>query len=177
MATHLQKYARGIPVISAASMNENSTNWIVASQNGCRRPDYFHYQLENMPNGSKTCNLLAKSAGRAERKADVLAGVREHVRLSPKITEAVKGKLSLGARILQVGDMEKVFKLLFETSKKERLIKASQCYLSTTAGPIAGLLFISTEQVAFCSERSMKLCCPTGESLKSSIRLQSHFQE
>ncbi|MBA0682811.1 hypothetical protein Goari_024502, partial [Gossypium aridum] len=41
-------------------------------------------------------NLLGK-------KADTFAhGVREHVRLGPKISETVKGKLSLGARILQV---------------------------------------------------------------------------
>ncbi|RVX16147.1 GEM-like protein 4 [Vitis vinifera] len=31
-------------------------------------------------------------------------GVREHVRLGPKFSETVKGKLSLGARILQLGD-------------------------------------------------------------------------
>ncbi|KAH1140571.1 hypothetical protein GYH30_029452 [Glycine max] len=39
----------------------------------------------------------------------------------------------------------------------ERLLKVSQCYLSTTSGPLAGLLFISTDRVAFCSERSMKV--------------------
>ncbi|KAG5128675.1 hypothetical protein JHK82_029510 [Glycine max] len=42
----------------------------------------------------------------------------------------------------------------------ERLLKVSQCYLSTTSGPLAGLLFISTDRVAFCSERSMKVVIP-----------------
>lgn len=88
------------------------------------------------------------------------------VSLSPKISDAVKGKLSLGARILQVGGMKKVFKHLFGVSEKERLIKASQCYLSTTAGPIAGILFVSTEKVAFCSERTIKLSCPNGKSVR-----------
>lgn len=88
------------------------------------------------------------------------------VRLSPKISETVKGKLSLGARILQMGGMEKVFKTLFHVSDKERLLKASQCYLSTTAGPIAGLLFISTRNIAFCSERSLKASCPNGETVR-----------
>ncbi|PNY07406.1 hypothetical protein L195_g003902 [Trifolium pratense] len=77
------------------------------------------------------------------RKADGFAhGVREHVKLGPKITDMVKGKLRLGARILQ-------------------------CYLSTTSGPIAGLLFISTHKVAFCSEKSIKISSPKGEFLRA----------
>ncbi|KAL1343207.1 hypothetical protein HN51_029629 [Arachis hypogaea] len=90
-------------------------------------------------------------------------GIREHVRLGPKITDTVKGKLSLGARIIQVGGVEKVFMQLFSVKEGEKLLKASQCYLSTTSGPIAGLLFISTEKVAFCSERSIKITSPNGE--------------
>lgn len=85
------------------------------------------------------------------------------VRLSPKITEIVKGKLSLGARILQVGGMNRVFKKLFSVEKEERLLKTSQCYLSTTTGPIAGLLFISNKKVAFCSERSIKVSSSNGD--------------
>lgn len=88
------------------------------------------------------------------------------VRLGPKITETVKGKLSLGAKILQVGGMEKIFKQLFAVKEEEKLLKACQCYLSTTAGPIAGLLFISTEKVAFCSERSLKFYSSKGELIR-----------
>ncbi|KAJ1400155.1 PH-like domain superfamily [Sesbania bispinosa] len=98
------------------------------------------------------------------RKADSFAhGVREHVRLGPKIADTVKGKLSLGARILQVGGVGKVFMQLFSVKDGEKLLKASQCYLSTTSGPIAGLLFISTEKIAFCSDRSIKISSPEGE--------------
>ncbi|TMW81002.1 hypothetical protein EJD97_012858 [Solanum chilense] len=86
--------------------------------------------------------------------------------LSPKLTETVKGKLSLGAKILQVGGLEKIFKQKFSVRDDEKLLKVSQCYLSTTAGPIAGLLFISTDKIAFCSKRSIKLSSPTGKSLR-----------
>ncbi|KAK6146595.1 hypothetical protein DH2020_020464 [Rehmannia glutinosa] len=90
-----------------------------------------------------------------------------HMKLGPKLSETVKGKLSLGARILQVGGVEKVFKQKFNINRDdEKLLKASQCYLSTTAGPIAGLLFISNDRVAFCSERSIKVSSPTGKLLK-----------
>ncbi|CAN1325406.1 GEM-like protein 4 [Linum perenne] len=93
-------------------------------------------------------------------------GIREHVKLGNKISDTLKGKLSLGARILQVGGVKKVFRQLFSVSEGERLIKASQCYLSTTSGPIAGLLFISTHKIAFCSDRSIQLSSPEGKSIR-----------
>ncbi|KAK8957417.1 putative GEM-like protein 8 [Platanthera zijinensis] len=80
------------------------------------------------------------------RKADSLAqGMRCSVNLGPKITETVKGKLSLGKRILQVGGIQRVFRLSFSFRKREKLLKAFQCYLSTTASPITGLLFVSNK--------------------------------
>lgn len=88
------------------------------------------------------------------------------MRLGPKISETVKGKLSLGAKIVQVGGVEKIFKHLFSVNEGEKLLKASQCYLSTTAGPIAGLLFTSTHKIAFCSERSLKFSASNGEILR-----------
>ncbi|KAL6579395.1 hypothetical protein OROMI_009611 [Orobanche minor] len=100
---------------------------------------------------------------------DIFAqGIREHVRLGPKLSETVKGKLSLGARILQFGGVDKVFNRRFDIrdDDDEKLLKACQCYLWTTAGPIAGLLFISNNRVAFCSERSIKVTSTTGKLLK-----------
>lgn len=85
------------------------------------------------------------------------------MKLGAKITETVKGKLSLGARIVRVGGVRKIYKKLFTVSEGEKLLKASQCYLSTTAGPMAGLLFISTHNIAFCSDKSIKFSSPNGE--------------
>ena len=88
------------------------------------------------------------------------------MRLGPNFSEIVKGKLSLGARILQLGGVKRVFDQIFGVREGEKLLKASQCYLWTTAGPIAGLLFISTQRVAFFSERSIKFSCPNGELVR-----------
>ncbi|PIA35408.1 hypothetical protein AQUCO_03500054v1 [Aquilegia coerulea] len=98
-------------------------------------------------------------------------GFRKHVRLGPKIYETVKGKLSLGARIVQGGGVQKVFRRLFSVNEEEKLLKVSQCYLSTTAGPIAGLLFISTEKVAFCSERPLTFTSPSGELVRTAYKV------
>lgn len=69
--------------------------------------------------------------------------------LGPKISETVKGKLRLGTRILQARGLERVFRKSFNVGEDEKLIKAFQCHLSTSAGPIAGLLYILTEKIAF----------------------------
>ncbi|KAE8672734.1 GEM-like protein 7 [Hibiscus syriacus] len=48
-------------------------------------------------------NFVLKRMNLLVKKADTFAhGIREHVRLGPKISETLKGKLSLGARILQI---------------------------------------------------------------------------
>ncbi|KAK9278038.1 hypothetical protein L1049_027595 [Liquidambar formosana] len=103
--------------------------------------------------------------------------VREHVRLGPKISETVKSKLSLGARIIQEGGRENIFKQMFGEREGEVMLKASQCYLSTTAGPIAGLLFISTDKVAFCSERPITCPSTTGEFIRAPYKVLIPIQK
>ncbi|KAL6312263.1 hypothetical protein AAG906_022019 [Vitis piasezkii] len=58
------------------------------------------------------------------------------------------------------------FQANFGVGEGEKLLKASQCYLSTTGGPIAGLLFISSQRIAFCSDRSTKFSSPNGELIR-----------
>ncbi|ONK64171.1 uncharacterized protein A4U43_C07F22830 [Asparagus officinalis] len=82
------------------------------------------------------------------------------------LSETVKGKLSLGARILQAGGIEKIFRRYFSVNKGEKLLKACQCYLSTTSGPIAGLLFISSEKIAFRSDRPIICTSPKGDLIR-----------
>ncbi|KAJ4828760.1 hypothetical protein Tsubulata_035416 [Turnera subulata] len=92
--------------------------------------------------------------------------IRDHVRMGPKLSETVMGKLRLGARIIQEGGRENIFKQVFGVKEGEELLKASQCYLSTSAGPIAGLLFISTQKIAFWSERSVSCHSPDGQLIR-----------
>ncbi|THF99102.1 hypothetical protein TEA_021943 [Camellia sinensis var. sinensis] len=126
------------------------------------------YQISSSSIGSlklkqNKVDRMKKLGGKANNLAN---GIREHVSLGPNISETVKGKLSLGAKIIRVGGVKKIFKNNFSVRDGEKLLKACQCYLSTTAGPIAGLLFISSDKVAFCSERSIKLSSPTGEFIR-----------
>nr|CAB3447329.1 unnamed protein product [Digitaria exilis] len=101
------------------------------------------------------------------RKGDKIAqGIKEHVTLGPKLADTVKGKLKLGAKIIQAGGVEKMFRQWFSVDKNEKLLRYSQCYLSTTAGPIAGLLFVSTARVAFRSDRSLAVSSSRGDTAR-----------
>ncbi|GKB91693.1 GEM-like protein 7 [Tanacetum coccineum] len=82
------------------------------------------------------------------------------------LIEIVKLKLSYGAKILPLGREGKIFRKNFCTTDNEKLVHASRCSLYTTAGAIEGILFMSTERVGFCSDRSLKTYSATGELLK-----------
>ncbi|KAK9275283.1 hypothetical protein L1049_022545 [Liquidambar formosana] len=154
--THLE-HVVGIPISTAAYPVKRSPKRFL--------PDPASQYQNNEDSVIHRMNKLGKKGDNFAHR------VREHVRLGPKISETVKGKLSLGARILQLGGVEKIFKQLFNVREGEKLFKASQCYLSTTAGPIAGLLFISNDKLAFCSERSIKFSSPKGELVRTHYKV------
>ncbi|KAH9781014.1 putative GEM-like protein 8 [Citrus sinensis] len=103
--------------------------------------------------------------------------IRDHVKMGPKFSETVKSKLSLGAKIIQKGGRENIFKQIFGLTEGEEFLKASQCYLSTTRGPIAGLLFISNKKIAFCSERSISYSSSTGELIRTPYKVLIPIQK
>ncbi|EEF49626.1 GEM-like protein 4 [Ricinus communis] len=164
MKKSIQEQVIGIPITSAASQVQKTPRLFLENTSQSYVPTPANKSLavkqDKIDSVLKRMNKLGK-------KADKFAhGIREHVKLGTKITETLKGKLSLGARILQVGGVKKIYRQLFNVKEGERLLKACQCYLSTTAGPIAGLLFISSDKLAFCSERSIKLSSPEGKMVR-----------
>ncbi|KAH6755566.1 hypothetical protein C2S52_023625 [Perilla frutescens var. hirtella] len=139
---------------------DNTTSSLSEPVSSCQSPfssDHHHHHSPSfftssgeIPTGKK----LQKK--KLERKSESFAyRIREHVRLGNKLSDTVKGKLSVGAKIIKKGGRENIFRDIFGVNDDEKLLKASQCYLSTTAGPIAGILFVSTQKIAFCSERSI----------------------
>ncbi|XP_049392355.1 putative GEM-like protein 8 isoform X7 [Solanum stenotomum] len=154
----------GVPMSSAVCSFERQPKRLL-SLSACQ--DHLPSATsKHLPKIKQRKSTIRKMNKLGERMDCLAQGIREHVSLSPKLTETVKGKLSLGAKILQVGGLEKIFRQKFSVKDDEDLLNVSQCYLSTTAGPIAGLLFISTDKIAFCSERSIKFLSPTGKLLR-----------
>ncbi|KAL0535498.1 hypothetical protein IC582_029829 [Cucumis melo] len=134
----------------------------------------IHSPLYSDGSPSSSGNDNSKSGHKKQfirKRGGFVFRVYEHVKLGPKFLVTAKGKLRLGAKIIRQGGRKNIFKQVFGIVEGEQLLKASQCYLSTSAGPIAGLLFISTEKVAFCSEQSITFSSPTGELLKTPYKV------
>ncbi|XP_047312494.1 GEM-like protein 4 [Impatiens glandulifera] len=133
-------------------------------------------QMKYFTHSVNAIEMKRSKCGLAEEKKDndgannILIQLHARER-SNNISTTLKRKLRLGATILQNGGLEKLFKRNFIVTDGERLVTTSQCYLSTTAGPIVGLLFISSEKIGFLSERSIKLYSPNGHFARAHYKV------
>ncbi|KAK2636874.1 hypothetical protein Ddye_031666 [Dipteronia dyeriana] len=67
------------------------------------------------------------------------------------------------AKAITEGGFESLFKQTFQTEPNEKLKKTFARYLSTTTGPVAGTLYLSTARVAFYSDRPLSFAAPSGQ--------------
>ncbi|XP_048541953.1 GEM-like protein 1 [Triticum urartu] len=79
----------------------------------------------------------------------------QHFKTGPSFTEAAMGRLAQGTKVLAEGGYEKIFKQTFEILPDEQLKMSYACYLSTSAGPVMGVMYISTAKIAFCSDNPL----------------------
>lgn len=94
-----------------------------------------------------------KKVGEATKKAEDLAGnTWQHLKTSPSFAEAAMGRIAQGTKVIAEGGYEKIFRQTFETVPEEQLQDSYVCYLSTSAGPVMGVLYVSTAKLAFCSD-------------------------
>lgn len=77
------------------------------------------------------------------------------IKTSPSLADAAMGRIAHGTMVLAEGGYEKVFRQTFETVPEEKLLKSYACYLSTSAGPVMGVLYLSTAKLAFCSDNPL----------------------
>ncbi|PNX92173.1 gem-like protein 1-like [Trifolium pratense] len=97
-----------------------------------------------------------KKAAEATKKAEDLAGnMWQHLKTGPSFADAVVGRIAQGTKVLAEGGYEKIFRQSFETVPEEQLLKTYACYLSTSAGPVMGVLYLSTAKLAFCSDNPL----------------------
>lgn len=74
------------------------------------------------------------------------------VKTGPSVVDAAMGRIAQGTKVLAEGGYEKIFQQTFDTVPGENLQNSFACYLSTSAGPVMGMLYLSTAKLAFCSD-------------------------
>lgn len=79
----------------------------------------------------------------------------ESVKTSPSFADAALGRIAQGTKVLAEGGYEKIFQQTFDTVPEEKLQNSFACYLSTSAGPVMGVLYVSTAKLAYCSDNPL----------------------
>ncbi|GAA0147426.1 hypothetical protein LIER_07128 [Lithospermum erythrorhizon] len=97
-----------------------------------------------------------KRVGEATMKAGDLAGnTWQHLRTAPSFTDAAFGRIVQSTKVLAEGGYEKIFQQTFETVEGEELQNSFACFMSTSVGPVMGVLYVSTEKLAYCSDNPL----------------------
>ena len=77
------------------------------------------------------------------------------MKTGPSIIDAAMGRIAQTTKVKSEGGYEKVFHQTFEILPGEKLKKSYTCYLSTSSGPVMGVLYLSTANLAFCSDNPL----------------------
>lgn len=115
------------------------------------------FNVKNKMEGVKdVLGRWGKMVGEATKKAEDIAGnTWQHLKTSPSIADAALGRIALGTKVLAEGGYDKIFRQTFEVDPEEQLQNSFACYLSTSAGPVMGMLYLSTAKLAFCSDNPL----------------------
>ncbi|EER97560.1 hypothetical protein BDA96_02G397300 [Sorghum bicolor] len=101
--------------------------------------------------------MVGKKFNEAARKTEGIAGdVWQHLKTGPSIADTAMGRIAQISKVISEGGYDKIFQQTFECSPDEKLKKAYVCYLSTSHGPIMGVLYLSTVKIAFGSDSPVK---------------------
>lgn len=77
------------------------------------------------------------------------------VKTGPSFVDAAMGRLAQGTKVIAEGGYKKIFQQTFDLFPEEQLKETYACYLSTSAGPIMGVLYLSSAKLAFCSDNPL----------------------
>lgn len=145
----------------AATWRADDHQRLFYTQQQQQSPYVVYSPTERPPSNpfESVANVLNTWSRRAE---DVSRNIWHNLRTGPSVSDAVCGKIGVTAKAISEGGFESLFKQLFQTEPNERLKDTFACYLSTTTGPVAGTLYVSTHKIGFCSDRPLSFTDPSG---------------
>lgn len=149
------------PEESATTMptesDNNNSDYVTASPPLDSQPKSASVTVKDTVNTVKTVlGRWGKKVGETSKKSQDIAGnVWQHLKTGPSFADAAMGRVAQGAKVLAEGGYEKIFRQTFDTVPEEELQRTYACYLSTSAGPVMGILYLSTAKLAFCSDNPL----------------------
>ncbi|CAI9275230.1 unnamed protein product [Lactuca saligna] len=154
-----------------ANPSEHPDNQKAASWNAAEHQQFHHQPspyLIYSPVDKPTSNPLEPVIhffNSWATKADTISrNIWHNLKTGPSVTGAAWGKVNLTAKAITEGGFESMFKQIFSPSDpNEKLKKTFACYLSTSTGPVAGTIYLSTARIAFCSDRPLCFTAPSGQ--------------
>lgn len=117
--------------------------------------------------GGSMDKIRAQMAEYSKQAEDVMNRVWGHLSTGPSMANTAWGRVTAGTQLITKGGFEGVFKATFPADADEKLKKTYACFLSTSTGPVAGTLYISTKKIAFCSDRPLSYTPQGGETTYS----------
>ncbi|XP_052187795.1 GEM-like protein 5 [Diospyros lotus] len=134
-----------------------------ATWNAANQHPYLQFSPLEKPS-NMPCEHVVDKFNSWSRKAETIArNIWNNLKMGQSVPEAACGKVNLMVKAATEGGFESIFKQSFTTYPHEKLKKAFACYLSTTTGPVAGTLFLSTARVTFCSDRPLVFIASPGK--------------
>lgn len=164
---HSDDVASSQPATQGSVRSATDTCFPVSGGAATNMPKDFHPYVSSPPAPTSSAkNTLGsvkvvlgkwgKKAAEATKKSQDYAGnMWQHLRTGPSFAEAAVGRIAQGTKVLAEGGYENIFGQTFQTVPQEKLLRTYACYLSTSAGPVMGVLYLSTEKLAFCSDNPL----------------------
>ncbi|XP_077227775.1 GRAM domain family protein [Tasmannia lanceolata] len=151
----------GSPAVpSAHPQNQQAALWNASE---LPHPYILHQSPVDKPSGSPMESILDYFNSWTKKAEEMATNIWVNLKMAPSPSEAAMGKLRLTAKALKEGGFESLYKQTFPMAPDEKLKKTFACYLSTTTGPVAGTLYLSNVNVAFCSDRPLSFIAPSGQ--------------
>ncbi|KAJ4838541.1 hypothetical protein Tsubulata_004573 [Turnera subulata] len=145
--------------------NQKAALWVAGEHQQIHAQPYVLYDpVENKQKSRDPFEPVIHMFNTWSKKAETIAqNIWHHLKTGSSASETAWGKVQLTAKAITEGGFESLFKQIFDTEPDEKLRKSFACYLSTTTGPVAGTLYLSTARVGFCSDRPLCYTAPSGQ--------------
>ncbi|CAF1860678.1 unnamed protein product [Brassica oleracea var. botrytis] len=121
-----------------------------------RSPPETSLKADTMESVKGALGRWGRKVAEAAKKTESLAGnTWQHLRTAPSFADAAMGRIAQSTKVIAEGGYEKIFRQTFETDPEEELLNSFACYLSTSAGPVMGVLYVSTAKLAYSSDNPL----------------------